>query len=70
MVTLDCASIQKAIKNSVEDCDLPRLITTLSLRLSYATQLLEKGVDLREIQSIMEREVVRKQPSITLISPM
>ncbi len=52
-VTIDCGSVQKAIKHAVEACGIPRLITIRSLRHSYATHLLEKGVDLREIQSIL-----------------
>jgi len=55
-ITLDCGGVQKAIKRAVEDCGIPRLITIRSLRHSYATHLLEKGVDLREIQSIMGHE--------------
>lgn len=55
-VTLDCGSVQKAIKLAVSDAGIPRLITIRSLRHSYATHLLEKGVDLREIQSIMGHE--------------
>jgi len=55
-ITLDCGGVQKAIKSAVEDCGIPRLITIRSLRHSYATHLLEKGVDLREIQSIMGHE--------------
>ena len=55
-VTLDCGGVQKAIKYAVEACGIPRVITIRSLRHSYATHLLEKGVDLREIQSIMGHE--------------
>jgi len=55
-VTIDCGSVQKAIKHAVEACGISRLITIRSLRHSYATHLLEKGVDLREIQSIMGHE--------------
>lgn len=52
-VPMDCGSVQVAIKAAVRACGIPRLITIRSLRHSYATHLLEKGVDLREIQSIL-----------------
>jgi len=55
-IPLDCGSVQKSIKRAVDDCGIVRLITIRSLRHSYATHLLEKGVDLREIQSIMGHE--------------
>ena len=51
--TMDRGSLQRAIKLAVKECGIPRDITTRSLRHSYATHLLEKGVDLREIQSIL-----------------
>lgn len=50
---MDCGSVQIAIKKAVSSCGIPRLITIRSLRHSYATHLLEKGVDLREIQVIL-----------------
>jgi len=40
-------------RSAVESCGIPRLITIRSLRHSYATHLIEKGVDLREIQTIL-----------------
>jgi len=54
--TLDRGSLQRAIKLATATCGIPRKITIRSLRHSYATHLLEKGVDLREIQSIMGHE--------------
>jgi len=54
--TLDRGSLQRAIKLATASCGIPRTITIRSLRHSYATHLLEKGVDLREIQSIMGHE--------------
>ncbi len=41
------------MKAAVADCRIYRRITIHSLRHGYATDLLELGVDLREIQAIL-----------------
>jgi len=50
---MDRGGVQTAIKAAVADSGIRRKITMHSLRHSYATHLLELGVDLREIQSIL-----------------
>ncbi|NOR51293.1 MAG: tyrosine-type recombinase/integrase [Gammaproteobacteria bacterium] len=50
---MDRGGVQAAIKAAVADCGIHRNISTHSLRHSYATHLLEQGVDLREIQHIL-----------------
>jgi site-specific recombinase XerD len=41
------------MKAAVSECGIRRKITVHSLRHGYATHLLELGVDLREIQSVL-----------------
>ncbi len=50
---MDRGGIQAAMKAAVLECGIQRRITIHSLRHGYATHLLELGVDLREIQSIL-----------------
>jgi len=50
---MDRGGIQCAMKAAVAECGIQRKITVHSLRHGYATHLLELGVDLREIQSIL-----------------
>jgi site-specific recombinase XerD len=50
---MNCGGVQLAIKAAVADCGIQRNISPRSLRHGYATHMLELGVDLREIQSIL-----------------
>lgn len=50
---MDRCGIQTAMKAAVSECGIRRKITVHSLRHGYATHLLELGVDLREIQSVL-----------------
>ena len=50
---MDRGGVQAAMKAAVAECGIQRKITVHSLRHGYATHLLELGVDLREIQSLL-----------------
>lgn len=50
---MDPAGVQAALRKALSDAGIARRITVHSLRHSYATHLLEAGVDLREIQTVL-----------------
>lgn len=51
--TMDRGSTQRAVKVVVEGCGIKKKITVHSLRHTYATHLLEQGLNLRHIQDLL-----------------
>ena len=50
---MDRGGVQQAMKQVVQDCGIQKKVSIHSLRHSYATHMLERGLSLRHIQAIL-----------------
>jgi site-specific recombinase XerD len=66
---MSSAGLQKSIKTIAQSCNIHKSISVHTLRHSYATHLLEAGMNLRSIQHLMGHQSLNTTAAYTRITP-
>ena len=65
---MDRGGVQKALKQVIKSCGINKSISPHNLRHSYATHLLEQGVDLRSVQHLLGHQSLNTTARYTHIT--